>query len=248
MNIDNCFKGKNQGLQDPSLFIDFDDVLFPKRESQIDLIANITKATGGKDLFTPVYQELRTNNGGFVDIQEICAEVRKRHQLSFDLYKFFQEQDLLPYQKQIDESIAFLETIKSRKIPFKIITQGNHEYQRLKLEKSGIIRVIDPETQLIISEKDKLPVLEKEIIHLPKTKNCLVIDDKAEVLVRLNELLRGKREITTCKVGPWTDEEAKLYSNSSYIDFQVTGINRLMGLLRNETHEGKPPLENIPRR
>ena len=242
------FKGKNPGLPSPFFIIDFDDVLFPKKEIQADVTLNLAQATGGKDLFTAAYKEIRARNNGFVDVKEVCREFREKHKLLFDPYDFFKDINLQPYAHQLQENQNFLTSLNKKGITFKIITQGNEDYQRHKLEKSGILAVIDPQTQLIISAGDKVPVILQEIKRLDPQLNCVIADDKAEILERTKKSLEGQRNITTCKIGPWSKSEIELYHNSSQIDFSLMHVNQMLGLLRNGVHEGKPPLENIARR
>jgi hypothetical protein len=214
----------------PFLILDFDDVLFPKKEVQKNITTQLARLTGGQDLFTPFYLKIRQENNNFIDFKNVCAQFKQIHNLRFDPYLLFMTMNLAPYQKQIHENQLFLARLKKQMIPFKIITQGNREYQLLKLEKSGILTMIDPQTQLEIATENKIPLIVKEVKNNPN-KNYLVVDDKLEILITIKHLLEGKQTVFTCKIGEWSGSEKENVNEVKMIDFSLSKVSEVEKLL-----------------
>ncbi|MDD2656751.1 MAG: HAD hydrolase-like protein [Patescibacteria group bacterium] len=158
--------------------IDFDDTLFDTQKFKQELASSLLSLEIGEKLFWQTYAEARIlSDGTFSYSFERHASILERE--GFD-YK--QVLDNLNKVKEkikfflFEDAIYFLESLKESKQDLYLLSLGDENFQKLKVEECSISKYFK---QVFFRGKDKELVV-KEILAENKDTNVFFINDKIE--------------------------------------------------------------------
>lgn len=163
------------------IIIDFDDTIFNTYKLMQELIGSFKKVGFTSEEFKEIYKRSKEKKGDFDQktIIGLFAELRPfdKHQVAKELAELFERAKDFVYPDFYKFADSFL-----RK-ELVLLSFGSTEYQKIKIENSGIKNYFD---KVYVTNKDK--VFDLEHIYRKNASDVIVfIDDKSEEIDRVKE-------------------------------------------------------------
>lgn len=163
------------------IIIDFDDTIFDTHKMMQELIGSFEKAGFTSDEFKEIYKKSKEKSGDFDQktVIDLFGELRPfdKHQVAKELADLLERSEDFVYPDFYKFADGFL-----RK-ELILLSFGSTEYQKIKIENSGIKNYFD---KVYVTNKDK--VFNLEHIYRKYASDAIVfIDDKAEEIDRVKE-------------------------------------------------------------
>ncbi|MFA7315034.1 MAG: HAD family hydrolase [Candidatus Magasanikbacteria bacterium] len=197
------------------IIIDFDDTLFDTQGFKHELVRSLESLGISAELFWQTYNEARMlTDGNFSYSFERHARILERQ--GFDYDKVLQNFSLVKAKVKyflFSDTIDFLESLKKSGHDLYLLSLGDSNFQKLKLEQCGIEKYFK---QVFFRGKDKELVV-KEILDKNKKSDIFFINDKIKENLKIKNYFSQIKIIL--KQNSSLDEDK--YKNSGLVFFKT---------------------------
>lgn len=224
------------------IFIDFDDVLFNTKRFKKDIEGIFAKHGISKDVFEKYYyHQSGENDQGVYDPEKQLTEVERMlgadlSNLKIELEEFLEKTSEYVFPGAVD----FLKSF--RKEELFILSFGSKDFQKLKIEKTGLGNYFE---RIIITDERKGEALkdlvEKEEINISQGEEVYFIDDRCKFLDELKKFFpQSITFLMKHREGRYADEA------NGNCDYEIEELGEFIEILsEKESREIKNSLKPI---